>query len=236
MKASKHKLKLLKKEKIAKDTFTFYFERKDEVNFTPGQYFKIRLDIKNVDNRGSSRYFTISSSPKRKEHISITTKIIKSSFKKKLNKIKIGEEVDFYGPVGYFNFNHRNKKTKIFIAGGIGITPFLSILETYLNEKINIYLFVSFPKSEEVVFFKELKDLEKKFPNFKTIFTLTKEKKSGYEYGRISSNLINKYLVDLDTHEYFIVGSEEMEKKLVDLIKSLGVSEENIFSENFTGY
>ncbi len=240
-KANKFDLTFLKKEEIAKGIYSFYFNRKDiTFNFNSGQYLSINLDIKNPDERGSSRYFTISSSPTDKDFLTITTKIVKSSFKLKLNKLNPGEKIRAFGPIGYFDFDPKSKKQNIFISGGMGITPFHSTLRFIENKKIksNITLLASFASLDEAIFFDELKDIEKRNKLIKIVYTLTKEKNPSinFEKGRIDELMIKKYIKKYKTAKYFIVGPLTMVDSMFELIKSFGISEENIFKEDFPGY
>lgn len=231
----------VKKEKLSKDVYSFYFERKKDFDFIPGQYLKLYLQIENPDARGSSRYFTISSSPTDRKFLTITTKIIKSSFKMRLNSLKPGEIVTVFGPIGYFNFNVNNKKPKIFLAGGIGITPYRSVLRYMDNKalKLNasITLIVSFSSREEVIFFEELKEIENRNSNIRVVYTLTHDNNMypEFEKGRINASMIKKYTQNKDS-EFFIVGSEAFEANMIELVKSLKVPEADTFTENFPGY
>lgn len=233
--AQKFELPFIRKERINKEVYSFYFE-KNNFSFNPGQYVKLTLPVVNPDFRGSSRYFTVSSSPNDHE-LMITTKIVKSSFKKKLHSLKKGDMVSAFGPIGYFNFNIKNKKNKVFLAGGIGLTPYHSVIETYKkNKAIRVCLFVSFPSKKEIIFHDELKEIEKENPNIKIIYTLTKEKVSGFENGRIDKEMLLKYCSDYKRSEFFIVGSVAFERNFLAILKEMGISEENVFSENFPGY
>lgn len=241
-KAAKFELTFLRKEKLSKDVYSFYFSREGlDFDFIPGQYLKLYLPIENPDARGSSRYFTISSSPTDRKFLTITTKIIKSSFKIRLNSLKPGEIVTAFGPIGYFNFDIKNKKPKIFLAGGIGITPYHSILR-YINNKqlklsASVTLIVSFSTREEVIFFEELKEMESRNSNIRVVYALTNENNMypEFEKGRINVDMIKKYTQDKDS-EFFIVGSEAFETNMIELVKNLEVPETNIFTENFPGY
>ncbi len=240
-KAQKFELEFIKKEKVSNDTYSFYFSRKGlRFNFLPGQYLKIFLDIENSDDRGTSRYFTISSSPTEKDFLTITTRVIKSSFKLKLNNLNPGDKIKAFGPIGYFDFDAKSTKEQIFLAGGIGMTPAYSILKFVHSKKAKtkILLIVSFSKLSEIIFFKELKEIESRNQNIKIIYTLTKEDKKieGFEKGHISENLIKKHSLNFKNAKYFLVGSESFEFKMFDLITKMGIKEENIFKENFPGY
>jgi ferredoxin-NADP reductase len=244
-KPSKFELTFLRKEKESKDAYTFYFKHvknnsSEKVDFKPGQYLKLFLEFKNPDNRGSSRYFTISSSPNEKNFITITTRIIKSSFKIKLNSLKSGEKKQAFGPIGYFDFDAKSRMNSVFLTGGMGITPVHSILNTINLKtfKSKIILISSFSNMEDVVFYDEFKKIEMKSNNVKIIYTLTKDKimYSDFEKGRITGNMIKKYVQDYEKPKFFITGPEEFVNDAFDLVKSLGIPEENIFKEDFPGY
>jgi glycine betaine catabolism B len=217
MKASKFVLELIDKEEIAKDTFTFRFKKPLNFDFIPGQYVKIFLDIDNPDERGSSRYFTISSSPT-EDYISITTRIIKSSFKKALSAIKEGDRIKAFGPIGFFDIDFISKKEKVFITGGLGITPFRSILKYCHDKKMkfNATLISAFSNKNNVVFKEELESLKYFFEKINLFFLLTNEEKkySGFINGKVSKETINKYVHGLPYN----------------------VERDDIFSENFPGY
>jgi len=236
-------LPFIKKEKIAKDTHSFYWDSTNiDLNFLPGQYVRMTLNIKNPDNRGGFRSFTIASSPLEKQHIMITTKIIKSSFKKRLMILKPQELVKFFGPMGGFILNEEEKENRVFLAGGIGITPFHSMI-TYAfskNLSIAITLLVSFSTAEDVFWYEKLQDIAKKNPNIRVIYTVSHPEESRIKWngetGRISENLIRKYVQDIFKPQYFIVGPPAMVAAMEEVVKNMGVSNERIFIENFTGY
>lgn len=242
-KAQKFELTFIKKEKISLDTYSFYFDRKNlNFNFLPGQYIKIFLDIEKPDDRGTSRYFTISSSPSEKEFLAITTRIVKSSFKLKLNSLAPGEKIRAFGPIGYFDFDIdiKSPNEQIFLAGGIGMTPAHSILKLvdHKKAKIKILLIVSFQKLSDIIFFEELKEIESRNKNIKIIYTLTKESRKieNFEIGHINEKIIRKYSPDFKKAKYFIIGSESFELNIFELLRKMNINEENIFKENFPGY
>lgn len=235
MKAKKFQLEFIKKKKEATNVYSFYFKKPINLKFNPGQYFKVNLSIDNPDDRGSSRYFTISSSPSEKDLV-ITTKILDSAFKNKLHNLKKGEKINFFGPIGFFDINFNNKNKKVFLAGGIGVTPFRSILKSLKKNNSEIILISSYAKKEDIIFEKELRKFENTFKFFKVHFTLTKEKVETYHNQRINKYLIKKLIPDYLEAEYFIVGTVMMEEELLNLMIDLGVDKNKIFTENFTGY
>ena len=243
MQSKKFYLPFVKKEKVARDTYSFYFRQNNQdFAFLPGQYVVITLDIKNPDQRGTSKPFTISSSPLEKQYIAITTKIIRSTFKKRLVELVPKELVKFSGPLGGFVLNEKEKSPRIFLAGVIGITPFHSMI-TYTSTKklsIPITLIVSFSTVEDLVFYKELSDIASKNPNIKVVYAVSRPEESdvkwGGETGRISEELIKKYVPDFLKPQYFIVGPPAMVAAMEEVVRNMGVVNEKIFIENFTGY
>jgi glycine betaine catabolism B len=170
----------------------------------------------------------------------ITTKIIKSSFKLALNKLKPGDKISAFGPLGYFDFNPNNNQPNIFLAGGIGITPFHSIIRTLYAKKDYpkhiITPFASFTSKDEVIFFDEFKEIERLNTAFEVIYTLTKDNNPRFEKGRINEDLIKRHSRVYKDANYFITGSLEMVDSLYNLVMDMGIPEKNIFKENFPGY
>ncbi|MBI2074432.1 MAG: FAD-dependent oxidoreductase [Candidatus Levybacteria bacterium] len=232
----------IKKEEIAEGTYAFFFKKSEEFNFLPGQYIRIILPHQNPDNRGQTRLFSISSSPLEKDYIRIVTKVIKSSFKKALYNLTPGAKVQFSPPMGSFILKEEDKQERLFLAGGIGITPFLCMLE-YANEKklsIPLTLFVSFSTVEEVIYYKKLQEISQNNLSIKIIYTVTHPEDSKKpwvgETGRISQNLIKKYALDILKPFYYIAGPPAMVDAMRKLVDSMGVANEKIRTENFTGY
>ena len=119
------KLTLVKKEDEAKGTKSFFWQPEKPVNYRPGQYLYYTIaELKYPDPRGTTRCFTISSSPTEGNILRLTTRIRQESgYKKSLDELPTGATVDGEGPNGVFVFDEKETITSLFIAGGIGITP-----------------------------------------------------------------------------------------------------------------
>ncbi len=231
------------KEQLTKDTYTFYFKRNgQERDFVPGQYYEIKLDIKNPDERGDSRVFTISSSPTNTEFITITTRIIQSSFKLRLNEIQPAEMVQFNGPWDDLNFDEKDTSPHVFLAGGIGITPYHSIVSYCMDKNIKtpMILFVSWKNRDEMVFDEFFRNANNHHENFSYVPTLTEEELNPGEWdgemGRINSEMIAKYVSDIANSKYFFSGPPAMVKALKETVEEMGVPKEKIIAEEFEGY
>lgn len=222
-------LNFTKKEKISKDVFMFYFDRKNaNLNFLAGQYIHMYLPVINEKGRGNSRMFTIVSSPLEKDYIFIATKKGRTIFKKTLFNLAPGTSVKFYGPSGGLVIDEIKKPSYVFLAPGIGITPFRSIIKyiSQKNLKISITLFVSFSKKEDVLFYDELMDISKPNLNIKII----------YSFSRLNEIFIRKNIKNINKHVYYIVGSPSAVSDLEEVVSGMGVSSEKIFIEDFEGY
>src|SRR3989344_348529 len=187
-------LKFLKKVQEADDVFSFYFERPSVFTFLPGQFLKLTLDIPQPDERGNSRFFSIASSPTEKDYLMITIRIDGSSFKKTLSSLPIETKLQISAPFGSFILKTEEKIPHIFLAGGIGITPFRSMIRyaADINISIPITLFTSFRTPESFIFQKELKEIESKHHWFKLAETVTQPENSKLKWlgntGRIDQN------------------------------------------------
>jgi ferredoxin-NADP reductase len=224
---------LINKRIESKDVVSLYFDPEDgnPFSFISGQYVNVKHP--NIPNHGKS--YTISSSPN-ENHICLTIKR-KGAMSSMMIDSEIGAKVTFSGPYGYF-FPEKYDKDIVFLAGGIGITPFFSILKDKLGsiEDKKIYLFYSNKTTGDIVFFDDIDKLSKKTSKLITIYTLTQEKTSkdcGYEFSRIDKKMLNKYLTSIKGKYYYICGSISFVNNMWKLIKSFGVSEGDIFTESF---
>ncbi|HVZ11758.1 MAG TPA: FAD-dependent oxidoreductase [Patescibacteria group bacterium] len=218
------KIELLQKEKVADDAYLFVFEKPVDFNFSAGQYLEIKLNIDNPDDRGSARYFTIASSPS-EENLMIVTRILDSTFKKKLVNLEIGEVVEMDGPYGNFILDEKEGRKIIFISGGTGITQARSMIIYAKAKKIGfkIQLISSFRKKGDYFFEEEMADLNDK--KFSSIFF------PDYSHEALAQQ-INKNVTDIYKVVYYISGSGEWVLGAEALLKDMGVSADRIKFEN----
>lgn len=233
-------LPFLKKEQLAKDIYSFFFNREGyDFTFRPGQFVRMTLTLPEEDPRSPRRYFTISSSPTQKESITITTRVTEtpSIFKQKLFSLSEGEEVSFWGPSGSFILPEERKEALVILSGGIGITPFHSMLTSFTPENVpeEVILIASFRRAEEMLFYDELQRVAAILPQVKVIYTLTEEKWSG-ETGRISEDILRRYLSDIKNKRYYLSGPIPFVKAMLALVQSFGVEMSAIKEDNFPGY
>lgn len=239
----KGKLSLILKQRnqLAPTIFEFVFSHPNKFPFTPGQYLEWTLPHKNSDSRGVRRYFTIASSPNEPE-IKLGVKIIpdkSSSFKKALLNLKTGDRMTADQLTGDFSLNPNSNNKLIFVAGGIGITPFRSIIKNIVEMGIkkDVVLFYSAADPKEFVY----KDIFKQAENFgvKTVFVLgVKEPVKSWtgETGFITESMIKKYVPDFINRKIYLSGPVAMVNNYRNLFTSLGVKNSSIVTDYFPGF
>jgi len=231
-------------KKEAKGTKTFCFKTKKKINYYPGQFIYLTL-LKFIkpDKRGVARQFTISQSDGDNK-ICITTRVREeSSFKMTLDSLKTGDEVEVDGPSGTFIQDRKSPKRQIFLAGGIGITPFWNFIHFDLENKIGnkIHLIYSNSNPQEIAFKNELEKISKKEKNITVDFVVSKPKKGiklGGLTGRIDKKMLKKLLSqnDFKESEFWLSGPPGFVNAMEDLLEDLGVTGGRMSTDKFTGY
>lgn len=235
--------KITKKVKEAKDTYSFYLKTDKKINFLPGQFIYITLpEMKYSDKRGSTRHFTIASSPTEKG-IMFTTRIRSSSgFKRSLIKLKKGDIVEINGPNGTFIVDRKEKGPHIFIAGGIGITPFRSMLNYKIKKglKYKATLIYSNTTIDTTAFEKELNKYAEKDKNLNIFYTLTRENSKSWKglTGRVDKKMLQNILLEKEIliSHFWISGPPTMVDSMEKAVESLGINPDNIRLDKFSGY
>lgn len=240
-----NRLQVKQKVDESSDVSSFYFDVSD-FNYYPGQFVQLFLDIKNCDLRCNVRNYSIASSPTETEknnQIMVTTKFAKANgsvFKKHLAKLGKGAEVKFRGPFGRFSIDLENNIPVVMLAGGIGITPFRSMIKfsTDKNLDLPIFLFYSNRTLKDIVFKNQFDQMAKDNKNLKIIYTVTDQQPPNWdgELARIDKQMIKKYLDNPITYRYYVCGPIALVDAMIGTLKELNVPEENIHFEKFTGY
>lgn len=224
------KFRIEEKRKEVDDIYSFIFQPQEPVTWQAGQYALYRVSHDNPDNRGETRIFTISSPPFQKK-IMLTTNYSfeeSSSFKKALFAKKAGDAVEAIKIDGKFTVNKEYQKL-VFIAGGIGITPFHSILLDLEEKKDyrDIILVYSNKNEEHIVFKDTLNNLAERYSklNIKYIFSPQ----------RADENLIKETVPDLEERVFYISGPMRLVKAVEETLYQLKVDKENIKKDYFPG-
>ncbi len=226
------------KKQIAKDTLMVEFSIEEKFSFEAGQYLTLTLDELNYpDPRGNSRIFSIVNSPTKTGKLAIATRLTESGFKKTLAELSSGTKVDIKIEGGDFVLPKSTGQRLIFIAGGIGITPFMSMISYshQQNTGHNIILIYSNRKPALTAYKKELEKIDQENENFKVIFTMTDDDNWAGERRKIDAEFIGQY-TDTQKDYYMVAGPPQMVQGVVLELEKAGVADANIKSENFSGY
>lgn len=235
-------LQLQKKVQISPMIYELVFRKMGQLSFLPGQYMEWTIPDALPDSRGNRRYFTISSSPT-EDDLKITIKtegIISSSFKKKLLSMDDGTVVASQLS-GDFILPEDTKEKLVFIAGGIGITPFRSMIKYLLDkkEKREILLFYACSSEHEFVY-KELFSRAEQTLGIKTIYIITNKKDAPRtwkgEVGYLTQEMVEQYVPSIKEYHYFLSGPNRMVESYRGLLHSIGVKDKNITTDYFPGF
>ena len=214
------------------NTFTLVLKSEKAFSFKAGQFCFLRL------NKGKfyARHpFTISSSPK-EARLRFTVKL-EGRFTKALSELKKGEEVIIDGPFGIFTIEDEQKNL-VFIAGGVGIAPFMSMIKDKTiadNQSQNIILLYGSKTKEDIIYRERLDNIKKDC--FKKVYILSDSrsflKADEYETGHINEEIIRKYVKNINNSLFYICGPESMKNNLKGTLNKLGVNKHNIIIEDF---
>src|SRR5437660_2985305 len=178
----------------------FYFEKPSRFDFKPGQSADLTLsNPPETDAEGNTRTFSIASPPF-ENHLMFTTRMRDTAFKRSLMKVPLGTEVKIDPPTGSFTLHKNSAKAAVFLAGGIGITPFLSVVRQADHDRLphKLYLFYSNRRPEDAPFLAILEDLEKTNPNFRLVATMTEMARSSREWkgetGLIDGEMVTRHV------------------------------------------
>ena len=232
---------LKQKEEVAKGTLLAVFDLQGEsVEFQPGQYFFVTLlDPSYEDEKGPRRHISVVTSPNDRGVLGLCTRLRDSAFKKSLQELPLGAEVEVEPPKGKFVLPEDTSRPYVFVAGGIGITVFRSML-LYIREDslpYRVTLIYSNRKEEETAFLEELRELETALPHFRLITTMTDDPAWEGESRKIDADFFRDHLGDgLNDHTYLIAGPPPMVAAMTDALAEAGVAEEHVIPEKYSGY
>ena len=241
-KPSMYHVTLKKRQEVAKGTMAFYFDRPATFTFKAGQFIDLSLpNLSASDPQGNTRVFTLASAPS-EQQLMVATRIRNTTFKRMLREMPLETTIDIEGPFGQFTLPDKDSPTSVFLAGGIGITPFRSMLVEAAHNKLphRLILMYSNRGPEDAAFLDELQALQQVNPNYTCIGTMTNptagtETWEG-ETGRLDQAMLRKYVKDMETAMFYVVGPPAMVKGLRKVLESVGIHKTGIRSEEFAGY
>ena len=236
------KLKFITKNVVASDIWQLHFVKPSGFSHRAGQFIELNLPNGQADDRGTKRWFTISSAPDDSDII-ITTRHVAtkpSTFKQDIFDFESGDEIDFKGPDGKFVAPTKDAKL-LWIAGGIGATPFISQLQSFLSESDlsrDIKLILGLRSLEEHPCMQLIRTAEQEMVNFSSNIVLSDVIPSGWsgKSGLIDLKLICDICPDYKERQIFVSGPEPMVDALKSRLLETGLDESMFHGDWFPGY
>lgn len=233
-------IKLIKKETIANGTMAFYWEKPAGFEFEAGQFCDITLlNPPETDDEGNMRGFSLAHAPY-EENLMTATRMRDTAFKRVLKNLPEGTEVKLDAPYGDFRLHKTVTTPAVFIIGGIGITPVRSIIAQATHEKspIKITLLYANKTPADAAFTKDLAGFAKENPNFTfvPVYSDVSETDWSGERGRMNADILKKYVPEVAKPIYYLSGPAGMVKAMRQMLVEAGANEDNIRTEEFSGY
>lgn len=232
--------KLKNKREIATGTIELEFDLLGEKPFfEPGQYFFLNLlKTEYNDKKGKERHFSIINTPNEKGIIRMATRVTDSAFKRSLNEMQIGTDVGIHSLAGEFLLPEKFKKL-CFIAGGIGITPFINFVQYIKEENLDydVVLFYSNRDQASSAYLPELREFDSTMENLRVVFVMTEDKDWKGEKRFIDEKLIPELLPDYQERYFLVAGPPMMTMAMEKVLwKKLGIKKQLTSIEKFIGY
>ena len=235
-------LYLKEKHKQGQSIFEFVFTPDRPLHFKPGQYLEWTLAHKPRDARGMRRYFTIASSPT-EDDIKIGVKFYEkpSSYKRALESLNPRDTLVASQLAGEFTLPTDASKKLVFLAGGIGVTPFRSMIK-YLsdkNESRDIIMFYANKNYNDIAYQDIFSEAHKKIGT-KTVYVVNDV--SGmpagfaHEAGNVTQKMIQAYAPDFKERYFYISGPKAMIDSFMSILGQMGVPQKNIKTDFFPGF
>lgn len=236
----KQNVKLIKKEIIANDTMAFHFEKPAGLEFRAGQFADYTLiNPPETDAEGDIRGFSLAHAPFEADLVA-ATRMRDTAFKRVLRDMPLGTEVIFDGPYGDFTLHKTETTPAVFIIGGIGVTPVRSMVAQATHDRTShqITLLHSSRTPDDLPFKADFEKLASDNPNFTYVPVASDSAPDDWQgqRGLVDETMVRQFVEDIDKPIYYLSGPEGMVKAMRQMLVDMQVNEDNIRTEEFTGY
>ncbi len=233
---------LKEKREVAQNTLCFSFEKPADFEFVPGQFCTLIYDNPPfTDKRGNRRPMSLASSPT-EPIVSFAMRAGESAFKKSMWQAEIGTEMSIIGPAGNLVIPEKTDQHIVMIAGGIGVVPFRSMVQYATDGKLPYTMTLLYFNHQQATtaFVGELTKLDNDNKFFSFIPVLTgaygDDPKWTGKRGYFSEELLKETVNDFGQARFMVVGTPEMVEKIMGVLKTVAIPEEQISIEKFTGF
>ena len=236
-------LLLSERKQVAEATMSFSFELAGQsFSFQPGQFIRVGLpNPPHPDPKGNARSFSIASAPS-DPYLLIASRMTGSPFKTSLAEVPLGTPVSISGPAGSFVLDPNSHSPVALFAGGIGITPFRSMIKHVLEHDPARRLTLVYANRcrEQAAFLEELEAWAKDNANFRLLATMTQPEKSKQPWngptGYVDTSFVRQYLPELASGGCYVAGPPRFVAGVTQTLREAGVGEEHVWTDEFTGY
>lgn len=219
-------------QEVAAGTMAFHFTKPPGFAFKPGQAVTLVLRDPPAEANSKQRIFSLVSAPFEAE-LAIATRMREgSAFKRALRSLPPGAKLELRGPRGVMTLHEDRRRAAVFIAGGIGITPFMSMLRQAAHDRLaqRLFLICSNRRQEDTPFLAELQDLARQNDSIRLLARMTEQE------GFIDGDTIRRFVGDAPAPIYYLAGPPAMVDAMKAVLRRAEVSEDDVRSEQFYGY
>ena len=236
----KYNVKLLKKELVAAETMAFTFQKPEGFDFRAGQFCDITLfDPPETDAEGNIRGFSLVAAPF-EDDVIVATRMRDTAFKRVLKDLPLGTVVELDAAYGSFTLHKTLTTPAVFIIGGIGITPVRSMIAQATHDRVaqDITLFHVNRTAAQAPFAADFESLARENDRFTFVPVMTQAAPTEWfgERGHVTTQMLAKYVPDLAAPIYYMSGPAAMVMASRELLLASGANEDNIRTEEFSGY
>ena len=228
---------------VAEGTMAFVFDRPNGFDFTAGQYVNLILpNPPHTDAGGNRRTFSIASPPHETAGLRVATRMTGSAMKRSLAEVSLGTPVEILGPAGSFTLHPDGSVPAVFIAGGIGITPFRSMLHDAVRRRLphRITLIYSNRTPEGAAFHEEFVQLAETCPSLMYVPTMTQADKSRQAWSGerryVNADFLRDHIGNLSAPIFYLAGPPGLVAGLSKVVIEAGADASRVRSEEFAGY
>ncbi len=227
------------KREVAKGTLLVRFAVEGYPAYRPGHYFWVELpDRGHQDEKGLRRHISLVTSPTEEGVVGLATRLRDTAFKRTLAELEVGDGVEVEEPKGSFLLPEDTSADYVFVAGGIGITVFRSMLRFIADEELpyRVTLLYSNGDRESAAFLDELDELERRIDGLRVVLTMTDDPVWEGETRRLDADVIGELVGGLEEKVFLVAGPPEMAEAVADSLKVADVPEERVLADKFSGY
>ncbi len=227
------------KREVAKGTLFVRFAVEDYPDYWPGHYFWVELpDRGHTDEKGLRRHISLATSPTESGVVGLATRLRDTAFKRTLAELEPGDEVQVEEPKGSFLLPEDTSAEYVFVAGGIGITVFRSMLRFIADKDLpyRVTLVYSNRDRESAAFLDALEELERRVEGLRVILTMTDDPGWEGETRQLDADVLAELVGGLEGKTFLVAGPPAMAEGVSVSLRGAGLPEDRVLVDGFTGY